>query len=152
MLRTIITVLASFFSVLSEGNSWDSPKSLVQSYINDYQQWNDEAYRLSEAEVVRTVKAMEKAEMLYQNNILSKYCQKGFKGESVAFGSESSHDPEHEVILTEKIEFNKATITTKHTDSSGFVADYEYRLQKNNGRWFLEAVDYVDPDGKYPSL
>ncbi len=130
----------------------DSPRSLVYSYLNDYQQWNNKAYSLSEAEVENTGEAMKMAKDLYHENIISKYCQPNFKGEPIAFGSESSHDPENELILTEKIDGNNATITTKHTDRNGFVADYEYRLTKDNARWFLDAVDYVDLDGKYPCL
>lgn len=152
MLKKVIIVLATVFSALSYGNNMDAPRYLVQSFIADYQQWNDQAYRLSESEIEYTGEAMKMAEDLYWKNIISKYCRPGFKGQPIAFGSESSHDSEREVIITEEIEGSISIITTKHTSSTGFVADYEYRLTKNNGRWYLEAVDYVDADGKYPGL
>ncbi|WP_240435611.1 NTF2 fold immunity protein [Photobacterium salinisoli] len=152
MSNKILTIFMALFSTLSYGNNMDSPKSLVQSFIADFEKWNDEAHSLSEAEVEYTGEAMKKAKELYQNNILSKYCFKGFVGEPIAFGSDSSHDPENEVIHSEKVEGNKALITTKHTGSFGFVSDYEYRLTKYEGRWYLEAVDYVDSEGKYPGL
>lgn len=130
----------------------ESPRSLVESFISDYQRWNDKAYSLSEAEVEYTGKAMEMAKDLYHKNIISKYCKPNFKGQPIAFGSDSSHDLEQEVILTEEIDGDAAIIKTQHANSNNFVADYEYRLIKENGRWFLEAVDYVDSDGKYPGL
>ena len=152
MFKKAIAVFVSCFSTISFVNGMDSPRALVQSYLSDYQKWNDKAHSLSEAEVEYTGEAMKMAKDLYQKNIIYKYCKADFVGQPIAFGSESSHDSEREVILTEKIDGNRAIITTKHTDSNGFVADYEYRLIKNNGRWFLEAVDYVDTDGKYPGL
>ena len=152
MVKKIIAIFVSFFSMYTYGNDLDSPRSLVESFLSDYQSWNDKAHSLKKAEVEYTGEAMKMAKELYHKNIISKYCKAEFKGEPIAFGSESSHAPELEVILTEEIIGDKATITTKHTNSNNFVADYEYRLIKENGRWFLEAVDYVDQDGKYPGL
>lgn len=151
MVRRILFILL-LFPMISFGGNVSTPKSLVLSYIHDFNQWNDEAYRLSEAEVKYTGEATKKAQALYQANIITKYCQQGFKGQPIAFGSHSNHDSEREEIITEIIDGDNAVITTKHTDDQGFVADYEYRLFKKNGRWFLGAVDYVDPDGKYPGL
>lgn len=86
----------------------DTPRSLVESFISDYQKWNDKAYSLSEAEAEYTGEAMEIANSLYQKNIISKYCKPNFKAQSIAFGSDSSHDAEHEVLLTEEINGDKA--------------------------------------------
>ncbi|HAS6309398.1 TPA: hypothetical protein I7213_22250 [Vibrio vulnificus] len=143
----------SWVITLCSRNTFESPRLLVKSYLIDYKDWNDKAYKLRKAEVNHSGGAMQLANELYKKNILSKYCQSDFVGEPIAFGSESSHDPENETIVTEEIIENRAIITTKHTNSTGFVADYEYRMIKsNNGKWFLEAVDYVDSDGKYPGL
>jgi hypothetical protein len=150
--KKAIAICISFFSTFMYGNDIDTPRTLVQSFISDYQKWNDKAHSLSEAEVEYTGEAMSMAKSLYHKNIISKYCKPNFKAQPIAFGSDSSHDSEHEVILKEEIDGDKATIITQHTDSNDFVADYEYRLIKESGRWFLEAVDYVDSDGKYPGL
>lgn len=154
MFKKAIAIFISFFSTFMYGNDMDTPRTLVQSFISDYQKWNDKAHSLSEAEVEveYTGEAMNMAKSLYHKNIISKYCKPNFKAQPIAFGSDSSHDSEHEVILKEEIDGDKATIITQHTDSNDFVADYEYRLIKESGRWFLEAVDYVDSDGKYSGL
>ncbi|EJE8558787.1 hypothetical protein [Vibrio vulnificus] len=142
----------SWVITLCSRNTFESPRLLVKSYLIDYKDWNDKAYKLRKAEANHSGGAMQLANELYKKNILSKYCQSDFVGEPIAFGSESSHDPENETIVTEEMIENRAIITTKHTNSTGFVADYEYRMIKSNGKWFLEAVDYVDSDGKYPGL
>lgn len=152
MFKKAIAILISCFSTFTYGNDMDTPRSLVQSFISDYQKWNDKAYSLSEAEVEYTGEAMKMAEDLYHKNIISKYCKPNFKSQPIAFGSDSPHEAENEIILTEDVDSDKAIITTQHTDSNDFVADYEYRLIRESGRWFLEAVDYVDSDGKYPGL
>jgi hypothetical protein len=84
--------------------------------------------------------------------LLQKYCLPGFEGMAISFGSDSAHEPEKEVIVSEEITDSKAIIRTKRSGKTSFVSEYEYRLIKKSSRWYLEAVDYVDSDGKYPSL
>lgn len=152
MFKKTTAIFSSLFSAFAYGSDLGTPRSLVESFIGDYQRWNDNAHSLSLAEAEYTGEAMKMAKDLYHKNIISKYCKSNFKGQPIAFGSDSAHDPKREVILTEEISGDKAIITTQHTNSNNFVADYEYRLIKENSRWLLEAVDYVDQDGKYSSL
>ena len=152
IIKKVLAILCSLYAVVSLGSDSDTPIRLVQSFIADYRVWNDQAHKLSSAEVTYTGEAMQKAEHLYKKNIISKYCKEGFSGQPIAFGSESSHHPKDEIIVFKDINEHNATIQTKHTDINGFVSDYEYRLSKENGRWYLDAVDYFDEDGKYPGL
>ena len=61
-------------------------------------------------------------------------------------------DATKEVVVTEETTEDKAIIKTKHTGLYNIISDYEYRFIKKETRWYLEAVDYVDSEGKYPSL
>ena len=143
--------LLIFISLVSCSNSTKNPSDIVRSFIEDYYTWNNEAMKHSERERDDSGKAMKTAQERYQK-LIEKYCLPGFKGQPISFGSESSHEPIKEVIASEEITGNKAIVKTKHTKSRNFVSDYEYRFVKIKHRWYLEAVDYVDRDGKYPSL
>lgn len=94
---------------------------------------------------------MNKAKARY-SELLKKYCLPDFKGQAIAFGSESNHELGKEVIISDEVSKDTAIVRTKHKNENGFVADYEYRLIKRSSKWYLTAVDYVDKDGKYPSL
>jgi len=97
---------------------------------------------------------MDRAEAEYEK-VLAKYCRPGFKGEPIAFGSHSSHDPSHEKIVSVVVESNKAIVKTKHTKRRASLEmedDYEYHLSFDDARWYLEQVYYVDADGKYEGL
>jgi hypothetical protein len=130
----------------------DSPQAVVHEFIHDYFRWNLAALQL---ELDDPDGGLARAEKLYQI-LLDKFCEPGFVGEPIAFGSDSSHDPSREKIVLEEISgdhavIKHAAIKTTQQDEHGFVIDYEYRLMLRQ-RWFLLAVDYVDADGSYPSL
>lgn len=152
MPKNIFSTLLDLVSGRSNGNKWDSPNDLVLSFIHDYYLWNNGAYKRSRVEREEKNEAVKLSRALYQENIISKYCPKGFIGKLISYGSESNHAPDREVIVSESLRGKHAVIMTKHTNITGFVADYEYRLFKKRGSWFLGAVDYVDADGKYSGL
>lgn len=82
---------------------------------------------------------------------LKKYTKPDFEGEPIAFGSESSHDPEQEKIIATEITGNIAIVTTKVTQLY-YSPIYEYHLVEQNNNWYLSQIFLVDEDGKYPSL
>jgi hypothetical protein len=129
----------------------NSPTSLVLSFISDYYNWNKFAFGLSRGGKDNSRQVIELAEKKY-DELLRKYCLPGFKGVAISFGSESIHEPEQEVVVSEEVIDSEAIIRTIHSGRFSFVSKYEYRLVKKSSRWYLEAVDYVDSDGKYPSL
>ncbi|HBZ7878653.1 TPA: hypothetical protein MM134_005361, partial [Klebsiella pneumoniae] len=85
------------------------------------------------------------------NELLNKYTKPGFQGEPIAFGSESSHDPEQENIISVQISEKVATVTTR-LSRQYYSPIYEYQLSKENDTWYLSQIFLVDDDGKYPSL
>ena len=128
------------------------PKALVESFIADYFAWNSKAQQLSDEEIGNTGEAMDEAERLYEQSIIGVYCRPGFRGEPIAFGTESSHEPGKDAIVSEETTDTRSVIKTQHTGHFGFVSDYEFVFIKTDGKWYLDAVDYVDGVEKYPSL
>ena len=82
---------------------------------------------------------------------MKKYTKPGFQSEPIAFGSESSHDPEQEKIISVQITEKIAVVTTK-LSRQYYSPIYEYQLSKENDTWYLSQIFLVDDDGKYPSL
>lgn len=128
-----------------------SPESLVIEFIHDYHQWNAEALKL-ESNLPPT-EGMNQAEIAY-SKLLQKFCRPGFKGKAIAFGSESSHSPDLEEIVSKSVSEATAIVQTRAKSPSvaGFIADYEYHLAHISGRWYLTEIYYVDSDGKYEGL
>ena len=132
-------------------SSTDSPTDLVYSFIADYFNWNTYAFKLSRNLKDHSRQAVDLAEKEYAK-LLQKYCLPEFKGMAISFGSDSAHEPGKEVIVSEEITDSKAIIRTIYSGRFSVVSEYEYRLVKKSSKWYLEAVDYIDSDGKYPSL
>ena len=126
------------------------PETIVKAFITDYCQWNDRAYERSKSSGV-SEEILDEAESEYAE-LLRRYCRPGFSGQTIAFGSHSSHSPRTETIREIILEGEHATVKTVAVDSLGFEANYEYSLAFADGRWFLEAVDYIDEEGRYPGL
>ncbi len=129
-----------------------TPRQQVEAFINDFFDWNGRAHALAEQEADHSGDAMDEAERTYAESIIKVYCRPGFSGEPIAFGSTACHEPGKEIIFSEEITGDHAVIQTKHTGDFDFVSDYEYLFTRADGKWFLEAINYVDADGKYPSL
>lgn len=129
-----------------------TPQQIVLAFIEDYFNWNALATRLCDKEEhADDGDPLDKAEQKYQE-LIGRYCLPGFEAEPIAFGTESSHDPALEVIVEAHIHQDTAIIKSKHTNASGFISDYEYRLTRQGDRWYLDAVNYIDDEGSYPSL
>ena len=124
------------------------PESIVESFIGDYYRWNDRSRTRCASMSPEMLAAAEREYEL----LLSQYCKPGFRGQAIAFGSPSAHDPDREEIRQTRISGDGAIVTTTKTDEDGFQADYEFILTLSDGRWFLEAVDYIDDEGRYPGL
>ena len=127
------------------------PGDLVLAFIEDYFEWNSEAVKLGGIKFEHSTDTHNRIQHSYRK-LLDKYCRPGFEGEPIAFGTESSHEPNKEVIISEDIGDSKASIRTRHTDQFGFEAEHEYRFELEGSRWYLVAVDYIDGNEKYPGL
>ena len=125
------------------------PESIVRAFIDDYYRWNNRSYDRFEKDSSPETAASVEAEY---EGLLRCFCRPGFQGKAVAFGLPSTHDPSRETIVECAIGDSRATIKTRNTDVDGFVADYEFLLVFDHGRWFLEAVDYLDEEGRYAGL
>ena len=124
-------------------------ESIVRSFITDYCQWSDRANALTEKD--RSWETYKLIDAEY-TELLDRYCRPGFRGKNVAFGSPPMHDPKTETIREVIIHNSEAVLKTTNTDDGGFQSDYEYSLSFDNGRWFLEGLDYVDDEGPGPVL
>jgi hypothetical protein len=135
------------------GPSVRSPEAIVRSYIADFYKWNNEAIARTPNEL--SAGAMEINKQQYAK-IIAKHCRPGHQYQPIAYGSDSVHAPDAEVILTVDTLGNRSTVRTRHTRAllygGTFVAEYEYHLVFDGGRWFLESALYVDADGKYEGL
>ncbi|MDR7271100.1 hypothetical protein J2X20_003758 [Pelomonas saccharophila] len=127
------------------------PEELIRAYIADYESWNTFANNASERESDAGLDMAESAYAL----LMAKYCPPGIQHQPIAFGSDSSHDNEREVVLSVEPMSDRCLVKTRHTQVIGTFAmahDYEYHLKKIDQRWFLVSVLYVDQDGKYEGL
>jgi len=125
------------------------PESIVKSFIADYWRWSDRAKALIEKD--SSWESFELVDAAY-TELLDRYCRPGFRGKNIAFGSPSMHDPTTETIREVIIINTEAVVKTTNTDDDGFESDYEYSLSLDNGRWFLEGLDYIDDEGPGPVL
>src|SRR5258706_11018185 len=126
-----------------------TPESVVQAFIADYKQWSDHA-----SETLRqnpSPETMEQADVDYEL-LLALYCPPGVNRKAAAINSPSSHDPERERVLSVTNEGVRSVVSTEVLDQSGFTDAYEYSLLHSNGRWLIEGIDYLDEEGKWPSL
>ena len=125
------------------------PESIVRSFITDYCRWSDRANALTEKD--SSLETFELIDAEY-SELLDRYCRQGFRGKNTAFMSPSMHDPKTETIREVIINDSEAVVKTTKTDEDGFESDYEYSLSLDNGRWFLEGLDYIDDEGPGPVL
>jgi hypothetical protein len=126
----------------------NDPKFVVEAFIADYLAWNDKAY------VESKTSDENRAEADYQK-LLARYCRPGFTGEPISFGSDSSHGPLNETVVSVTTEGDSSIVKTRHIqdiDSFQFLSDYEYHLSREGDRWYLDRVFYVDAQGKYDCL
>jgi hypothetical protein len=86
--------------------------------------------------------------------MLAKYCPAGFRGEPLAYGSESTHDPNASVIVDVIQKDGSATVRTQKPMGSWTksVHTHEFDLERRDGRWLLVGVYYIDGKARVPSL
>ncbi|MDW5502080.1 hypothetical protein R6Y99_20015 [Pseudomonas lundensis] len=126
----------------------NSPEQVVVAFQRDYKVWNDQSFQLKQNQDNHN--RMSLAQKSW-NELLKKYTKPDFRGEPIAFGSDSDHDPHQEKIMSTKIAGRITIITTKFTKQY-YSPVYEYQLVKENDTWYLSQLFLVDDDGKYPSL
>ncbi len=64
---------------------------------------------------------MAEADSLYGELIIKRYCRPDFEGQPISYGTESSHEPGNEIIVSDEATETRALIKTKHTGSYNFV-------------------------------
>ena len=123
---------------------------LTKSFIVEYKNWNDFAYKLNN---VDSEKSHYKIGKMYDDIIL-KYCGSEKKYQGLAYGSDSNHCPEQEQVLKELIETSKAIVFTKFVNKKfNFLShNYEYHFTLVDHKWILDEVYLVDDNGKHKSL
>jgi hypothetical protein len=125
------------------------PTDVVLSFIADYCRWNNAALKRQDR-AEGSEKREEKADRDTAREwaaLIKKYCRSGFKGESIAYGMPSMHDPAAEKVVSAKPRGDGCVVKTTSTDSDDFTQDFEYRLSRGKTRWYLESVKVVI-DGK----
>jgi hypothetical protein len=133
------------------------PAAVVLAFIADHFRWNTAAHQRSERSrrsEAAGAESMEVAEHEYAA-LLARYCRPGFVGEPIAFGIPPLHDPAHEAVVSARLRGERCFVRTRLTrDIAGvqMVQDFEYRLSRAEGRWYLESVKCVVGGGRYESL
>lgn len=141
--------LSGMFASMGYAKQTNTPEDLVLNFQKDYFKWNNYAYQLDSNNVNEQYLLIEKE----WNKFLSIYTLPNFAGESIAYGSESSHDPNLENITSIEIEGTTAKIRTLMIEKHISLV-YEYHLICKDHRWYLTQVYYVDDDSGelYPGL
>jgi len=70
-------------------------KEIVESFINDYDDWNTFAFENMESED----DTLEDPTYLKYKELIDKYCEPGKKFQGLAYGGESSHSLKREKII-----------------------------------------------------
>ena len=148
MKRSILTTLMMFSSATSAADWNSTPEAVVRSFQADYLAWNNHAFALDTK--LGVADAMPKVEREYAA-LLRKYTLPDFRGEPIAYGGDSSHDPSKERTISIKTDGDDATVRTEFPDPI-YTPIYEYELVKSDGRWYLTQVYLVDEEGRYPGL
>ena len=144
-----IAILLALFATYVAAADWNStPEALVRSFQSDYKIWNDTA--ASRDPRGGSLSAMEEAQREY-DMLLRKYALPDFQGEPIAYGTKSSHDPLAERIISVEREGHRALVKTVF-EAELYSPEYEYELERRDGRWYLIQVYLVDEDGRYPGL
>ena len=126
----------------------NTPEQVVIAFQHDYKIWNDQSFQQSQTRDEKDIMPLAQKSW---NELLRKYTAPDFEGEPIAFGSESSHDPDLEKVISTKITGDNAVVTTRLSQQY-YSPVYEYQLFRDSNTWYLSQIFLVDDDGKYPSL
>jgi len=149
-MKIITLILLLTISCSGQNKKMKTPTELTKEFIIDYKKWNDFAFDTSKN---KDEKADYKIEKMYDDLIL-KFCSPEKKYQGLAYGSDSDHCPNQELVIEEIIDSTKAIVKTKFTNEKfSFIQhDFEYHFILNENKWILEELYLVDDDGKYKSL
>ena len=146
----IATVTSMLFASASHAADWNnSPETLVRSFQADYLRWNNDALLLDEKYGVHG--SAQHIERSYAK-LLEKYCLPNFKGEPIAYGTRSSHDPSREEVIFVRTNPPNAIVRTRAKRTSTYSPIFEYEILESAGRWYLLQVYLVDGDERLPGL
>lgn len=130
----------------------DEPVAVVKAFIADHFRWNRTAY---ERDPTASDEAAVEATKREWAALLARFCRPGFVGEPISYGIPYLHDPAREVIVSATPRGNRCLVKTQMTADVGgmdSITNFEYRLSRVDGRWYLESIKCVFEDGKYESL
>lgn len=124
-------------------------RTRLGGFIKALHDWEVAAYQASERS--DSAAAMNMAKDTYAA-LVREWCVPDLTPQPVSYGSDPSHGPETEQLVSAAITGDLCRVRTQHTGSTGFVSDYEYHLRLMDGEWLIEQLYYVDEDGKYEML
>lgn len=149
MQRVLIQLVLLSVSLFRAGEILaNTPEQVVMAFQHDYKIWNDQTFQQSQTHDGKDIMPLAQKSW---NQLLKKYTAPDFEGEPIAFGSESSHDPDLEKVISTKITGDNAVVTTRLSQQY-YSPVYEYQLFRDINTWYLSQIFLVDDDGKYPSL
>ncbi len=139
-------------AVAAEQFSSDIPSPVqvvLTEFISALHAWEVAAYQASKDG--DPAEAMEIAKANY-NSLIREWCVADLTPQPISYGSEPAHDPDKERLISAATIENRCLVRTQHTDSMGFLSDYEYHLRFENEKWLIENLFYVTDDGTYEML
>jgi hypothetical protein len=134
----------------------DDPVAVVLAFIADHHRWNGAAHRrsLGLRGDAAHIAASEVGKGEYAA-LLARYCRPGFAGEPISYGTPPLHDPACEAVVSARPRGDRCLVRTRSAfDLAGveMVQDFEYRLSRAGGRWYLESVRCMVDGRGYESL
>jgi hypothetical protein len=135
----------------------DEPTAVVLAFIADHHRWNAasrERDRLAGRSAARQRAAVEATEQEWAA-VLARYCRPGFAGQPIAYGIPPLHDPGCEAVVSVRPRGDRCLVRTRkvyEVGGVGMVQEFEYRLSRADGRWFLESVRCIVDGRGYESL
>ena len=124
-------------------------RATLIGFITALYDWEVAAYAASE--VNDSPEAIETATESY-SALIREWCVPEVEPQPVSFGSDPSHHPKTERLISASTKEGVCQVRTQQTNSTGFVSDYEYRLRLIDGSWLVESLLYVDEEGQYEAL
>jgi len=134
----------------------DQPETLVLHFIRAHHDWNERACQLHDVarDGAAEAAALKQTVTEYQT-MLGQFCLPGVTGQPVAFGQPASHDPQREqvgAILLPDIDHAVVCTCLRPAFSSGAAAEFEYELQRSQGRWYLQELYFMAGVGRLECL
>lgn len=127
------------------------------AFIADFKRWNAAAHERSERAGKSDALQLESMEVAKQEyaELLARYCQPGFVGEPISFGTPPMHDPDCEFVVTTAFSGDSCLVQTRMiSEVTGveMVDEFKYSLLCNNGYWYVDSVKCMIDGVDYESL